>query len=151
MSLGSTSPGSVGVLVPGYSLSRSQPVSLRAFVIHDPSGVPVACGLIGQRVSFSSTRASISIDLVPTTSAAGLSRAVDVGAGIGVGFVIFVLVPGIFCLCYWAYKNIKKKQAGETPRAGMVVESGAGERDAQYRRNGACSKREQERKRGEQP
>lgn len=124
MSLGSTSPGSVGVLVPGYTLSRSQPVSLRAFVIHDPSGVPVACGLIGQRVSFSSTRASISIDLVPTTSAAGLSRAVDVGAGIGVGFVIFVLVPGIFCLCYWAYKNIKKKQAGETPRAGMVVESG---------------------------
>ena len=124
MSLGSTSPGSVGVLVPGYTLSRSQPVSLRAFVIHDPSGVPVACGLIGQRVSFSSTRASISIDLVPTTSAAGLSRAVDVGAGIGVGFVIFVLVPGISCLCYWAYKNIKKKQAVETPRAGMVVESG---------------------------
>lgn len=124
MSLGSTSPGSVGVLVPGYTLSRSQPVALRAFVIHDPSGVPVACGLIGQRVSFSSTRASISTDLVPTTSAAGLSRAVDVGAGIGVGFVIFVLVPGIFCLCYWAYKNIKKKQAGETPRAGMVVESG---------------------------
>ena len=70
----------------------------------------------------------ISSDLGPPTSAAGLSTcpgmAADVGAGIGVGFVIFVLVPGIFCLCYWAYKNIKKKQAGETPRAGMVVESG---------------------------
>ena len=48
MSLGSTSPGSAGVLVPGYTLSRSQPVSLRALVIHDPLGVPVACGLIGR-------------------------------------------------------------------------------------------------------
>ncbi len=42
-------PGSSGVLVPGYTLDRAQPVASRAVVVHDPSGARVACGLIGVR------------------------------------------------------------------------------------------------------